>query len=312
MGHEICGIVESLGGDLDPNKESLKVGDKVVAFPWLACRKCDACRADNNTFCDNNVGGYHDVGMGCRIDGQCSGGYSSHVVLPDTKFALKIPDGIPMEIATMLPCSGITTFNALKRVKENLEFGLQSNERPTLLIIGMGGLGSWCTILARHVLKLDVRILCADVMESKRQMAFDCGADNFIAIDRGMPLDEMASRIKEMGHRVIYAAIDFVGRQETGAMAIRALRRGGKLLVIGLAGGVIPISLPVLVAGSLTVQGSRTGTIADLRELLHLVATTYIKYPKVENFNLEDVNTILKRMRRGDLQGRALLDFTKE
>jgi len=47
--------------------------------------------------------------------------FSSYVAVPESKFVLKVPDSVSLDIACMLPCSGITTYNAVTTVKPVIE-----------------------------------------------------------------------------------------------------------------------------------------------------------------------------------------------
>ena len=47
--------------------------------------------------------------------------YATHVSVCHTKFAIKLPENIPLDVACMLPCSGLTTFAALKKLQPTVE-----------------------------------------------------------------------------------------------------------------------------------------------------------------------------------------------
>ncbi len=47
MGHEIAGEVAALG----PHAAGVKVGDKVVAYPWIGCGECEVCRKGEELLC---------------------------------------------------------------------------------------------------------------------------------------------------------------------------------------------------------------------------------------------------------------------
>lgn len=47
--------------------------------------------------------------------------FSTHVMVPHRKFVLKVPESIPLDIACMLPCSGITAYSAMQKTKAEIE-----------------------------------------------------------------------------------------------------------------------------------------------------------------------------------------------
>src|SRR3982074_3962199 len=67
------------------------------------------------------------------------------------------------------------------------------------------------------------------------------------------------------------AAIDFVGVPKTMEVGVSILRKGGKLVMVGLYGGAHPISTVLFPFKMMTIEGSYVGTLEDLRELLALV-----------------------------------------
>ena len=310
IGHEVSGTVEQLADDLDPNICGLKVGDKVVAVPWLGCRKCSFCKAGDSNLCPNNVGAHNDFGEGLHVEGVSTGGYAAFCVIPDANFALKVPDAIPMDVAATLMCGGITAYTALTSVVHGIHYASRHFEKPSLLVIGMGGLGTWATLLARHVFNpLQIKIICADNNPIKRQLSLDIGADEFILIKNDMPKNQKIESIRALGGGGINVAIDFVGSSETMDMGFHCLQNGGIMHCVGLHGGAFPLSIPKTVAGGLTVQGSRTGTLEATKELLELVSSAGIKFPTTEKYKLEEINHVHDRLRRGEIKCRAVIDY---
>ena len=312
LGHEASGVVVQLGEEVDPETCGVRVGDKIAAYPWMGCRKCNYCQAGDTNYCPNNVGSFNDLGLGLYIDGFSTGGYASHFLVPEVQFALKVPDQIPMHVATTLMCGGLTAYTALTDIKQGIEFASRHLEKPSLLVLGMGGLGLWCTRLARHALKpYNIKLVCADTQEEKRDLAQKSGADDFVVIDRDLPQDEMVGRLRAAGNAGFEVVIDFVGSPQTCQMSMKSLNRGGIVQIIGLIGGAFPFSIPMAVACGLKIQASRTGTLEATKDLLNLVATNNITYPDMETYKLDDINDIHDRMRKYMIKGRAILDFTQ-
>ncbi len=100
MGHEIAGEVAALG----PKASGVKVGDKVVAYPWIGCGECAVCRKGEELLC------LRPRTLGTRR----AGGYGTHVIVPHGRYLLP-HQGVPQGLAATYTCSGITAFSALKR-----------------------------------------------------------------------------------------------------------------------------------------------------------------------------------------------------
>src|SRR6266404_4614322 len=74
MGHEIAGEVAALG----PGASGVKVGDKVVAYPWIGCGECTVCRKGEELLC------LRPRTLGTRV----AGGYGTHVIVPHARYLL--------------------------------------------------------------------------------------------------------------------------------------------------------------------------------------------------------------------------------
>ena len=145
-GHEIAGIVEEMGD----NVSGLSKGDEVLVFPWIGCGECPACKVGNENLCDTprSMGVFQD------------GGYSDYALIPDSKYLAKL-DGVDLDSATSLACSGLTAYTAVKKANVNSpEF---------LLIIGAGGLGLMAIQIAKAITK--AKIVCIDNDDKKFETA---------------------------------------------------------------------------------------------------------------------------------------------
>jgi propanol-preferring alcohol dehydrogenase len=280
MGHEIVGEVVALG----PEASGVKVGDKRLAHPWIGCGACDACRRGNEQFC-----------LTPRFLGiQRPGGYADHVLVPHARYLLDIGRLTPAQAAPYA-CSGITTYGALKRVGESV-----FREEP-ILIIGAGGLGLMSLTLLKAMGGRGAVV--ADIDAKKREAALAAGA--LAAIDAAAP--DAAKQAQAAAKAPLAAAIDFVGASATARLGIDAIARGGKYVIVGLFGGDITLSLPLLPMRAITIQGSYVGSLAEIRELMALVGTGKVTPMPVSERPLDEANAVLEDLRAGRITGRAVL-----
>src|SRR5438309_3860974 len=95
------------------------------------------------------------------------------------------------------------------------------------------------------------------------------------------------------------AAIDFVGSPKTMEFGVNILRKGGKLVMVGLYGGANPISTVLFPFKMMTIEGSYVGTLDDLRELLALVRTGKVPPIPIETRPADEASAALSDLKSG-------------
>ena len=76
MGHKIAGEVSALG----PQASGVKVGEKVVVYPWIGCGECAVCRKGEELLCPTSR----------TIGTRRAGGYGTHVIVSRGRFCCRI------------------------------------------------------------------------------------------------------------------------------------------------------------------------------------------------------------------------------
>jgi D-arabinose 1-dehydrogenase-like Zn-dependent alcohol dehydrogenase len=84
------------------------------------------------------------------------------------------------------------------------------------------------------------------------------------------------------------------------------LDKGGKLIVVGLYGGEIPLSLVLVVQRAWRIQGSSVGTVAELKEVIALARAGKIKPIPIEKRPLSEVSRTLDQLKAGKITGRVV------
>ena len=287
-GHEIAGIVEEMGD----NVSGLSKGDEVLVFPWIGCGECPACKVGNENLCDTprSMGVFQD------------GGYSDYALIPDSKYLAKL-DGVDLDSATSLACSGLTAYNAVKKANVNSpEF---------LLIIGAGGLGLMAIQIAKAITK--AKIVCIDNDDKKFETAKKMGADfvvntnvtGSLASGAGTLTEKIISICNGKGPDSI---IDFVNAPQTVKTALGVLRKRGNLILVGLFGGSLELSLVTIPLKSITIQGAYTGNYDDMVELIELAKKGVIKPVISKRYALDEANTALNDLKARKIIGRAVIN----
>ena len=279
-GHEIVGIVESIGSDVS----GISIGDDVLVFPWIGCGNCPACNVGNENLCDT------PKSMGVFQDG----GYSDYTLIPNSKYLAKL-DGVNPDAATSLACSGLTAYTAIKKSNQNSpEF---------LVIVGAGGLGLMGVQIAKAI--TNAKIICVDLDDQKLQTAKEMGADYTVNSKDPETSQKIMSICNNKGADSI---VDFVNAPPTVKLDLAILRKRGNLVLVGLFGGSIELSLVTIPLKSIIIQGAYTGNYTDMVELLDLARKGIINPVISKRYSLGDANTALEDLKARKILGRAVIN----
>lgn len=280
MGHEIVGEVVATG----PDVKGVPLGLKVIVYPWLGCGTCPTCLS----------GEHHMCPVGARSLGvRAPGGYSDLVRVRHEEFLVPYGALDPARAATFA-CAGITAFSAIRKMPD-----VTGND--WLAVVGCGGLG--LTAVSILSATSQARVLAVDPDPAKRATALQHGAA--LAVDPNAA-DALAEVAKTCGGAVA-GAVDFVGSEASSSFAVQAVRRSGKVVIVGLFGGEFRLSLPIFVSKQLTVTGSYVGSLAMLRELVALAQTTQLPAIPIDLRPLHTVNQALDDLAHGRVAGRLVL-----
>lgn len=278
LGHENVGEVVAVG----PEAKSVKIGARMLAHPWIGCGQCGPCKRGEENLCRamKSLGVFSN------------GGYADYLIIPHPRYLFDIGDLAP-ERAAPLACSGVTTFGALKKVPT-------LTSEPTV-IIGAGGLGLMCQALHRAMGGHSAIVV--DIDPVKREAAKKAGA---AAVIDGAAADA-AQQIIDLTKGGAWAVIDLVGSSQSARLGYDSLIKGGKYIIVGLYGGDLTVSLPLIPMRALTIQGSYVGSLPEMKELIELVKRTGLPPVPVATRPLKDVNAVMDKLRAGKIVGRVVL-----
>jgi alcohol dehydrogenase len=279
LGHEIAGVVESMG----EAATGVEPGDQVAVYPWIGCGNCAACLRGDENIC---AAPRH---LGINVDG----GFASHVLVPHPRYLLDHAP-LPSSFAATLMCSGLTAYAALKRLAPQAALG-------PLLLVGMGGVGMMGLAVARAM--FEHAPLVADIDPSKRAAALAAGAA--AAFD---PNDAGARKtlLARTGGGV-YGTCDFVGSERSLGFATGALAKGGRVVVTGLFGGTFAMPVALFGLKAIGIEGIQTGTLAEAREVVALAGDGRLTPPPIAERPLAEAQSALDSLRAGRVIGRLVL-----
>jgi alcohol dehydrogenase, propanol-preferring len=279
MGHENAGEVVAVG----PRARGVKVGDRRLIYPWVGCGICKVCKRGEEQLCmaPRFLGVYRD------------GGYATHLMVPHPRYLLPLGKMQPEEAAP-LACSGLTAYSALKKLGDLIK-------REPVVVIGAGGLGLMAVAIVKAMKGKGT--IAVDIAAAKRDAALKLGA--LAAIDPNAP--DALGQVKAAAGGGVWAAIDFVGNEQTARLGVDSLVKGGRLIVVGLFGGEITLSLPMIPIRAMTVQGSYTGSLSELEELVKLVRNKPLPLVPTKTVRLEQAQQVIADLKAGKVVGRRVL-----
>lgn len=281
LGHEIEGEVAALG----PDAKGVKVGDKRAAFPWIGCGDCPACQRGEENLCGR------PRSLGCSAN--VPGGYATHVLVPHPKYLIDF-GSTPPALAAAYMCSGLTAFGAMKKVGK-LGAGDQ------VVVLGCGGVGMMGVQFAKALFGKGP--IAADIDEGRLDAAKKAGASaTYNTKDAGAAKKLMA----DTGGGA-YAVVDFVGSEATFAFANQIVRKGGRIVIVGLFGGAMAMPIPMFPLRALTVGGSYVGSLAEAHAMMALVRAGKVDPIPYQTRPLDQANKALEELKAGKIVGRVVL-----
>lgn len=276
-GHEVTGTIAALGHGV----EGFAIGDR-VGVPWLhsTCGQCEFCLAGRETLC-----GKQQV-TGCTVDG----GFAEFLKAKASHTA-KLPDNLSFAEAAPLLCAGLTVHRALN------DSAVAAGQR--VAIFGIGGLGHLAIQLAKA---RGAEVIAVDVSDDKLALAKECGADHAV----NAATTQAHKEIKKLGGAHIVMVTS--GSKAAYETALRSLRKGGTLSVVGMSPEPISLSTVAMVSGEYRIVASAVGTRADLREVLQFAAEGKVRC-RIETRPFDQADAVLNEMQSGSLLGRVVLTF---
>ncbi|MFG1673339.1 NAD(P)-dependent alcohol dehydrogenase [Micromonospora sp. NPDC049282] len=286
LGHEIAGTVATAG----PGVDGWAPGDRAAVYGIIGCGRCRAClRGEENRCRVVPLGG-----IGLSRDG----GLAEYVAVPASRL-LHVGD-LDLTQAAPLTDAGLTPYHAVELARPRLRPG------TTCVVIGIGGLGHMA--LQILVATTAVRIVAVDTSVAALDLAGRLGAHH--AVPAG---PDAVDKIRELvgpppdGADVV---LDFVGAQPTLDTARQVVATGGQLLLVGLAGGTLPVrpvaDEPPTVPLETGVVVPFWGTRAELQEVIALGRAGRL-HADVQTFPLAEAPEAYEALRRGDVHGRAVI-----
>jgi propanol-preferring alcohol dehydrogenase len=270
-GHQIVGRVTSLGSSV----ERFSIGDR-VGVAWLnrTCGICEFCRAGRENLCDG--AGF----TGWTTDG----GFAEYAVAP-AAFTYALPDSFDDIQAAPLLCAGIIGYRCL-RLTEIKEW-----KGARLGLYGFGAAGHIAIQLAR-ARGAEVYV-CTRDRERHQALAHELGA-TWIG-------DACAAPPVALDTSIIFAPAG-----ELIPVALKAIRKGGTIVLGGIHMSPIPSFNYSLIYGERVVRSVANNTREDGRKFLLEAARIPIR-THTQTFPFDQTNEALIALKNDSIRGAGVV-----
>lgn len=282
-GHEFAGTVDAVGEGV----EAVAVGDRVLAYFYLTCGRCAACRRGDDNQC-TSFGGWYGV--------QRDGAYAEYAVIPAAN-ALPLPDAASFAEGAVAADGVATPVHVCERARVR--------DDDTVLVIG--GAGRVGYHLSQVAGLRGAHVVAADVTDERLAHAESAG-DHVTAVDARR--EDFAGAVEAAtphgdGPTVV---VDTVGDLSTLRGAWEALAMGGRVVSLTTHHDrVFDAPMWAYVAKEAAFLGSRYATKDEVVRAARLVADGRVTADVTERLSLEAVPDYHERLRAGETSGMAVL-----
>jgi len=251
MGHEAAGRIVAVGSKVTAWND----GDRVTFDSTIYCGVCEYCSRGEVNLCNQR----RVLGVSCE-DYRQHGAFAEYVAVPQ-HILYRLPDGLPFEHAALIEPFTIA-LHAVRRaaVREN----------DVAVVIGCGMIGLAVIQLARQTGFR--RVIAVDVAPEKLALARQLGAHEVIPSASVDALQEIQRLTGGVGAD---RAFEAVGVGATVDLAVRCVRKGGVVTLVGNLAPKVEFPLQVVVTRELSIQGT-CASAGEYQACLDLMATRRI------------------------------------
>ncbi|MHB1033111.1 MAG: galactitol-1-phosphate 5-dehydrogenase [Pirellulales bacterium] len=232
MGHEASGVIARVGAAVS----GWAPGDRVTFDSTIYCGGCDYCRRGQINLCDRR----RVLGVSCD-DYRQNGAFAEFVAVPQ-RILYRLPPELSFERAAMVEPVSIA-FHAVNRTPIALG--------DSAVVVGAGVIGLFVIQALRRA--GCGRIIAVDVEPAKLELARTLGADETVNASAG---DSAAEVFRLTGGRGADLAVEAVGIAPTVELAVRCVRKGAAVTLVGNLSAKVPWPLQLVVTRELTLYGS--------------------------------------------------------
>ncbi|HJR17865.1 MAG TPA: zinc-binding dehydrogenase [Gemmatimonadales bacterium] len=281
VGSDAAGVVQQVGSAV----RQWRPGDRVMVNPTLSCGECSACRDAEESLCSR-----------LRVLGEhCAGTIAEYIVVPARNLAAP-PAHMPWPEAAAFSLATLTAWRMLTT-------RAQVRAGETVLIWGIGGGVALAALQSAKL--IGARTIVTSGSDAKLDLALALGADLALNHRRTDIASEVRTYTDGRGADVV---LDSVGEQ-TWPASLRALRRGGRLVVCGATSGpMVSLDLRRLFWHQWSLLGSTLGSRREYAEIVSHAAEGRL-WPIIDRVvPLAEASAAYQRLQRGEQAGKLVIE----
>ncbi len=281
LGSDAAGVIAAVGEHV----KDFKVGQRVTVNPTLSCGECEFCFRGEDQMCIR-----HSL-----LGEFTTGTYAEQVAVP-ARNLVALPDDISFEEAAAANLVMVTAWHSLVR---------RGHVRPgeSVLVVGAGGGVNSASIQIAKLAGAQVFAIASNA--AKAAKAKELGAD--VVVDRSKEPDWSRAIFHLTNRRGVDIVVDNVGAA-TWMMSIRALVRGGRMLVVGnTSGPKFEMDSRYMFAKHISILGSTMGSQQDFRDVMNLVFQHKLKAIVDRVLPLGEAREAQRILQEGDAFGKIVL-----
>lgn len=287
LGHELAGVIESVGN----NVSSWKKGDRVTVPFSGGCGYCPQCKDGFPNICDNDF----------QPGFTAWGAYAELVAIRYAEWNLvRLPDDMNFVGAATLGCRFATAFRGV------LDQG-KISKGNWVVVHGCGGVGLSAIMIASAI---GARIVAVDITDAKLELARSAGAQHTVNITE---TETMVEKVCEITGGGAHVSIDAVGNSRVSRNSINCLRKQGLHVQIGLTVGrdsVVGVPMDKVIARELKIVGSHGIQAFRYKDMLEWIRDKKIDLNSLvsRTVSLEESIDVLVGMGNFDGEGVTVID----
>jgi len=267
IGHEYGGVITEIKG----NAEKLKVGMKVSVNPCISCGSCFYCMNSLGYLCENQ---------------RVVNGMTERAVVP-IKNIVRLDQSFDMILSPMVEPTA-AAIHATKEIK---------NSR--VLIIGTGSIG----LIEQQLLKINGNeVITTDIEKYGQNISKKFGADLVMDFNNESKTEEIREYLE---YKKIDIVFDNVCSEETLDFAIKAIKKNGTIIVVGVCNKKIEVDFRAILLYEIKIQASLLYSHSDfikaseyisrgLLDLYPLISKVYELKKAKEAFEFKNSKPSLK------------------
>jgi NADPH:quinone reductase-like Zn-dependent oxidoreductase len=279
-GADAAGVILEVGEGV----KDVGPGDRVAINPTISCDRCEFClRGEQNLCIHHSILGEFQRGT-----------YAEQVVVPALN-VIRLPDQVSFADAAAFSLVGVTAWQML------MTRGRLLPGEDVLIIGASGGVNTAAVQIAKLA---GARVIVVSADTAKLSQAEALGAD--VLVDRSQ--EDWSKAVYQLtAKRGVDVVVDNVG-PASWMGSIRALRPGGRMLVVGSTSGPkFELDIRYVFAKQISILGSTMGNRDDYDRVMNLLFDGKLQAVIGAEFPLAEARQAQEMLAAGDVFGKIVL-----